>query len=96
MPIHTLQQFLAKRGEAQLSRAPYLPDLSPPPPTPDYFAFPKLKLELKGDHYASTEDIQKSVTAKLKAFLISDFARAMKQLKDCANECIQVSGDYFE
>ncbi len=48
----------------------------------DYFTFPKLKLELKDDHNASIEDNQKSVTAKLKAFLISDFARAMKWPED--------------
>ncbi len=75
-----------------MSHSPYSLDLSPP----DYFAFSKLKLELKGGHYASIEDIRKSVTAKLKAFPISDFARAMKRLEDCANERIRVSGDYFE
>ncbi len=87
--LHTaviIQQFLAKKGVAQLSHNPYLPDLSPEPH--DYFAFPKLTLELKGDHYASIEDIQKSVTTKLKAFPISDLARAMKWLEDRANECI--------
>ncbi len=57
----------------------------------DYFTFLKLKLELKGDHYASIEDSQKSVTTKLKAFPISDFV-----LEDRANECIQVPRDHFE
>ncbi len=56
-------------------------------PPSDYFTFPKLKLELKGDHYASIEDIQKSVTAKLKVLPISEVARAMKRLEDSA-ECI--------
>ncbi len=46
--------------------------------------------------YASIEEIQKSVTVKLKAFPISDFTRAMKQPEHCANVCIRVSGDYFE
>ncbi len=53
-----------------------MPDLRTP--SPDYFPFPKLKLELKGDHYALTEDIRKSVTTKLKVFPISDFMRAAK------------------
>ncbi len=61
-----VQQFLAKKGVAQLSHSP---DLS----VPDYSACVKLKLELKSDHYASIEDIQESVTTKLKAFSISDF-----------------------
>ncbi len=80
---------------APFSYPPYLPDLRPPIP-PDSFTFQKLELELKGDRYASIEYIQKSVNVKLKAFSISDFVRAMKQLKDCANKCIRVSGDYFE
>ncbi len=52
-----VQQFLAKKEVVQLSHLPYSPDLSDPPFPLDYFAFPKLKLELNGDHYASTEDI---------------------------------------
>ncbi len=87
-----VQQFLAKKGVAQLSQPPYSLDLNPL----DYFAFPKLKLELKHDHCALIEDIQKSVAAKLRTFPISDFARAMKQLEDRDNECIRVSGDCFE
>ncbi len=35
-----IQRFLAKKGVAQLSHPPYLPDLTPPP---NYFTFPKLK-----------------------------------------------------
>ncbi len=75
-----------------MSHSPIFAGFKPP----DYFAFPKLKSELKGDHYALIEDIQKSVTLKLIAFPISDFARAMKWLQDHANECIRVSGAYFE
>ncbi len=83
-----IQLFLAKRGVAQLSHPPCLPDLSP---HPDYFVFPKLQLELKSDHYASIEDI-----VKLKAFSISDFMRTMKRLEDRTDKCIRVSRDYFE
>ncbi len=87
-----VQQFLAKKrngtGELPSIFARFKPL--------DYFSFPKLKLKLKGDYYASIKDIQKSVTAILKAFPISGFARAKKRFEDRANECIQVSGDYFE
>ncbi len=41
-----------------------------------------MKIGAERDHYASIEDIHKYVTAKLKAIPISDFARAMKWLKD--------------
>ncbi len=83
-----VEQFFDKKGVAQLSHPSHSPDLSTPP---NYFTFAKLKLELKGDHYASIPDIQKSVTAKLKAFPISDFVRTMKRLEDHANEYIRVS-----
>ncbi len=81
-----VQQFLAKKEdtvELSLIFARFKP--------PWLFRFPKLKLELNGDHYASIEHIQKSVTTKLKAFSISDFA-----LEDRVNQCIRVSGDYFK
>ncbi len=89
-----IRQFLAKKEVARLSHPPYSSDLSRPPS--NYFTFPISKLELKRDHYASIENFQKSVTAKLKASPISDFARAMKRLEDRTNECIRVSGDYFK
>ncbi len=60
------------------------------------YHFPKIKIWAEGEHYALIEDIQKSVTAKSKAFPLSDFRRAMKWLEDRTNDCIRVSGDYFE
>jgi len=41
---------------------PYSPDLSPP----DYFLFPKLKMKLKGLHFADVAEIQTAVTDELK------------------------------
>ncbi len=76
----------------RLNHSLYSPDLSPP----DYFAFPKLKMELKGDQYATICDIQTSVPTKLKTIPIIDFLRAMHRLEDHANQCIAVNGDYFE
>ncbi len=75
-----------------LNHTLYSPDFSPP----NYFAFPKLKMELKGDWYATISNIQTSVTTKLKTIPITDFSRAMHQLEDRANQCIAVNGDYFK
>ncbi len=75
-----------------LTHFPYSPDLSPP----DYFAFPKLKMELKGDQYATISDIQTSVTTKLKTISLTDSSPAMQQLEDRTNQCIVVNGDYIE
>ncbi len=52
---------------------PYSPDLG----LPDYFVFPKLKIELKRDQYATISDIQTSVMTKLKTIPITDFLQAM-------------------
>ncbi len=76
----------------RLNHSPYSPDLSPP----NYFAFPKLKMELKEGQYATISDIQTSVTTKLKTIPITDFSRVMHQLEDRANQCIAVNSDYFE
>jgi hypothetical protein len=40
---------------------PYSPALSPP----DYFLFPKLKMKLKGLHFADVAEIQEAVTDEL-------------------------------
>jgi len=40
---------------------PYCPDLS----VPDYFLFPKLKMKLKGLHFADVAEIQEAVTDEL-------------------------------
>ncbi len=68
----------------RLNHPPYSPDLSPP----NYFAFPKLKMELKGGRYATISDIQTYVKTKLKTIPITDFLRAMHWLEDCTNHLI--------
>jgi hypothetical protein len=48
------QQFLAKNKTAVIPHPSYSHDLAPC----DFFPFPKLKLELKGRRFDTTEDIQ--------------------------------------
>jgi len=47
----------------------YSPDLSPP----DYFLFPKLKIKLKGLHFAGVAEIQEAVTDELKKVQKEEF-----------------------
>jgi len=54
--------FLPKKCYNPLSPHPYCPDLSPP----EYFLFPKLKMKLKGLHFADVVEIQEAVTDELK------------------------------
>ncbi len=87
-----VQQFLGKKRVSVLTHPAYSPSLG----SPDYFAFPKLKMELKGDQCKNILEIQKPVTVKLKAILIHEWEKAMKQLKDHAKECVCANGDDFE
>jgi len=67
-PAHTAAsvcQFLTQKNVTTLFHSPptpYSPDISPP----DYFLFPKLKMKLKGLHFADVAEIQGTVTDELK------------------------------
>jgi len=70
-------QFLARKMVLVLSHFPYSPDLSPL----DYFMFPKLKMELKGDRFASIEEIFEVVTRNLNLISMNNFSNAMGKLE---------------
>jgi hypothetical protein len=88
-------QFLTQKKISQLFSPPppprYSPDLSPP----DYFLVPKLKMMLKGLHFADVAEIQETVTDKLKK-VQKEFSAAFYKLYNPANACIYSSGAYFE
>ena len=55
-------QFLTPKNVTTIYHPPYSPDLSPP----DYFLFPKLKIKLKGLHFADVAETQETITDELK------------------------------
>ena len=64
-PCHTavsINEYLAEKSIPVVPQPPYLPDLSPC----DFFLFPRLKNHLKGCHFGTLDNIQKSVTSELK------------------------------
>jgi hypothetical protein len=71
---------------------PYSPDLSPP----DDFLFPKLKMKLKGLHFADVAEIQEAVTDELKKVQKEEFLAAFQKLYDRAKTCICANEAYFE
>jgi len=71
---------------------PYSPDLSPP----KYFPFPKLKMKLKGLHFADVAEIQEAVTDELKKDRKEEFSAAFQKLYDHAKACIYANGSHFE
>jgi hypothetical protein len=70
----------------------YSPDLS----LPDYFLFPKLKVKLRGLHFADVAEIQEAVTVELKKFQKEEFSAALQNIYDHAKACIYANGVYFE
>jgi len=74
------------------SSAPYSPDLSPC----DFFLFPQLKNHLKGRHFGTLDNIQKSVTDELKSIPAEAFQHCYEQWKQRLRLCVAVQGNYFE
>jgi hypothetical protein len=60
--------------------------------SPDYFLFPKVKLQLKGARFDTIEEIQKAVTEQLNNIPAKDFSNAMKKFETRANLCITSNG----
>jgi hypothetical protein len=70
----------------------YSPDLS----SCDFFLFPWLKNHLKGRHFGALDNIQKSVTNKLKGIPAEAFQHCYEQWKQCLHCCVAAQGNYFE
>ena len=71
-------QFLTPKKVTTLYHRPYSPNLSPP----DYFLFPKLKMKLKGLHFADVGEIQEAVTGELKKVQKEEFSADFQKLYD--------------
>ena len=66
------------------------PDLSPP----DHFLIPKLKIKLKGLHFADVAEIQGAVIDELKKVQKEEFSAAFQKLYDRTK--VYGNGAYFE
>ena len=85
-------QFFTNKNVKTIYHPLYAPDLSPP----DYFLFPKLKMKLKGLHFADVAEIQGAVTNDLNKVQKEEFSADFQKLYDHAKTYIYVSGAYFE
>lgn len=94
-PCHgaiVVRQLLAKFGVATLPHPPYSPDLAPP----DFFLFPRVKRQLKGQRFDSIEAAQAATTAALNSIPETDFQRAFDEWQTRRTKCIEAGGMYFE
>ena len=87
----TLIEFLSKKGVPVVPQPQYSPDLSPC----DFLLFQKLKFHLKGRHFGTVENIEKAVTAQLKAIPVSDIQRCYEEWERL-RRCVASQGNYFE
>jgi hypothetical protein len=89
-PCHTavsINEFLAEKKA-------FLWFLSPRIPC-DFFLFPWLKNHLKGRHFGTLDNIQKSVTDELKGIPAEAFQHCYEQWKRL-RRCVAAQGNYFE
>jgi len=70
----------------------YSPDLA----SCEFFLFQKVKSAVKGHHFGSTEDIQRSGTQILKDISQNAFQECYKQWQQRWKMCVQAQGTYFE
>ena len=86
------QKFLAEKSIPVVPQHPCLPDLSPC----DFFLFPQLKNHLKGRHFGTLDNIQKSVTKQLKVIPAEAFQHCYEQWKQRLRRCVAAQGNHFE
>jgi len=94
-PCHTavsINEFLAEKSIPAILQPPYSPDLSPC----DFFLFPRLKNHLKGRHFGTSDNIQKSVTEELEGIPAEAFQHCCEQWKQRLRRCVAAQGNYFE
>jgi len=70
----------------------YSPDLAPC----DFYLFSKMKLQLKGRCFVSTEEIKAELQQVLNTLTSADFNECFKKWQNRWDRCIQAQGDYFE
>jgi hypothetical protein len=58
--------------------------------------FPRLKVKLKGLHFADVPEIQEAVTDELKEIQKEEILAAFHKLYGRAKACIYANGAYFE
>ena len=94
-PVHKsilVTDYLTQMGIKTVPHPPYSPDLAPC----DFWLFPKLKENLRGNRYSTIEDIKEAVTRVLNTLTQEDFQGAFQKLLERYNKCIDVGGEYFE
>jgi hypothetical protein len=62
----------------------------------DFFLFLRLKIIMKGAHFADVTAIQERVTAVLRSKPKEAFTDSFQKLYERCQQCVVKDGDYFE
>ena len=88
----SIHEFLAEKRIPVVPQPRFSPDLSPC----DLFLFPRLKNQLKGRHFGTLDNIQKSVIDELKGIPAEAFQHCYEQWKQRLRPCVAAQVNYFE
>ena len=79
-------------GIKTVPHRPYSPDLAPC----EFWLFPKLKENVRGCRYETSEEMKEALTKVIDTLTQEDFYGAFQWLLVWHNKCIAAGGDYFE
>ena len=94
-PVHNsilVTDYLTQMGIKTVPHFPYSPDLAPC----DFWLFPKLKENVRGNRYSTIEDRKEAVTKVQNTLTQEDFQGTFEKLLERYNKCIDVGGEYFK
>ena len=94
-PAHTalsVQQFLAKNNMSATHHPPSSPDLAPC----DFFLFPHMKWQMKGERFADVSEVKKKTLEVLNNISTEEFQKCFQQWEKRWYKCIESKGEYFE
>jgi histone-lysine N-methyltransferase SETMAR len=91
-PALASQKKLAYLGFECIDHPSYPPDLAPS----DYHIFPKLKKQLKGDHFSSDAEVIAAEETRLDRQTSEFFLSGLQKLEQRPKKCIELRGEYAE
>ena len=83
---------LTEIGGTALKHPPYSPDLVPS----DFWAFPTLKRQLRGQRLSSYDEVRNAMAALLKGMSQNNLFHVFESFIKRCKKCIQCEGCYFE
>ena len=82
-------EYLRNERVELLPHPPYSPDCVPC----DFFLFPRIKKELKGERFDKVENLARAVQAVVEGIPKEDYEKSWRNRLE---RCIEFNGEYFE